>query len=172
MSELDEWMRSVSGPALVTIDGPSGAGKSTFATALHERHSNWQLIRLDDVYRGWDDLLPTVEVMRDSCVLPLLGGAVGVWPKWSWPRTGPIVPTEVPARSRLIIEGCGSTGMVPVGAEPVRHIWLDTAPGVRQQRIQDRDGRQFDAYWPTWFAQWERYELTFRPRERCEIVPG
>jgi uridine kinase len=50
-------------PALVLVDGPSGSGKSTLADALVRDGDpaallppGAQLLRLDDVYPGWDGL--------------------------------------------------------------------------------------------------------------------
>ncbi|MDT5149916.1 MAG: hypothetical protein QOI01_1649, partial [Mycobacterium sp.] len=69
---LDEALRRlhVSAATTVLIDGRSGSGKSTLATQLCREWTDSVLVRLDDVYPGWDGLAWAVEHIQSSLLQP------------------------------------------------------------------------------------------------------
>ena len=57
---------------VVLIDGPSGAGKSTLADALvahWPRPNTPQLVRMDDIYPGWDGLDAAIDHLHRKSVV-------------------------------------------------------------------------------------------------------
>lgn len=158
IDEVRDWLFEQSGPAICAIDGPAGAGKSTMADTLCP--PNWTLIRLDDVYPGWEGLDAGISVLQRELVGPLLGGRVGRWPRWDWHagRVADWVP--VAAGSRILLEGCGAVAAASAGPEPnerVLRLWLDAPAQVRAERLRQRDGEQFDPFWPIWERHWNAY---------------
>jgi uridine kinase len=155
---------------VVAIDGPSGSGKSTLADALVRAWPGHapELVRLDDVYPGWNGLESATAALASELVARRARNAVGVWRKWDWAadRVGSIERSR-PSRSVLIIEGCGA--FAAAAKVDAVSVWVEAAPRVRKRRALDRDAGGFDPYWDLWERQWRRYVARTAPARRADV---
>ncbi|MFC6355291.1 ATP-binding protein [Luethyella okanaganae] len=155
------------GTPVVLIDGPSGAGKSTLADRLVDEWPTGarpQLVRLDDIYPGWDGLDAASELLVDELLEPRSRGASAGWRRFDWAADRPAEWHEIdPARS-LLVEGCGALSIRSSAFADIR-IWITADDAVRKVRALARDGGSFDAHWDSWQAQWERFVARERPEE-------
>jgi uridine kinase len=150
---------------VVLIDGPSGAGKSTLADALI---AAWptveatsasalpQLVRLDDVYPGWNGLDAAVAQLTNRVLRPRRDGERAEWQRYDWSAGMPAEWMRVSAGRPLVVEGCGTLAAANAGLSDVR-VWLDAEDGVRKDRALARDGASFGAHWDQWQRQWVNY---------------
>ncbi|ANJ26775.1 hypothetical protein [Agromyces aureus] len=156
---------------LVVIDGPSGAGKSTFADLLI---ADWpgrapDLVRLDDVYPGWNGLEQAVSALRRDLVLPWMHGVPGRRHAWDWAADRPGDETSLRPGNALVIEGCGALATAAhatgarvgagsaAGERRVVRVWVDVPYPQRRDRALARDAGAYDPFWQVWEAQWRRY---------------
>ena len=81
---LDEVARelSVTGARTVLIDGRSGSGKTTLAKHLRRLWDGSQILRLDDVYPGWDGLAWAADHVTTELLVPRRNGLPGRWRSW------------------------------------------------------------------------------------------
>ena len=98
---------TASGARTVLIDGRSGSGKSTLAQRLHVAWDTSVVVRLDDIYPGWDGLAWTVDHVRTALVEPRAAGRPGRWRGWDWTTGAPSGWNEVEPGRRLIVEEIG-----------------------------------------------------------------
>lgn len=150
----------------VLIDGPSGAGKSTVATLLA---AHWpgvtapELVRMDDLYPGWNGLEAASGAVVRDLLRPLADGMPGRWQRHDWIRSTPAEWHTVPAGSALIVEGCGALSRASAPLADVR-LWLEADEAIRKHRTLARDDGAFDAHWEMWQRQFEQFERRERPR--------
>lgn len=152
-------------PLIIGIDGRSGSGKTVLSTALannlRDAH-NVTVLRLEDLYPGWNGLQSGMEIFSHRVLPKLAAGETATYPTWDWHSAeshegGPgetvtTSPTEV-----IICEGVG------VGARANRElldilIWLRVPDQVRYDRAMQRDGATYQPQWDNWAAQ-ERHVL-------------
>jgi energy-coupling factor transporter ATP-binding protein EcfA2 len=166
------------GPRVVAVDGRSGAGKSTLARsladALRRLGTDAVVVRLDDLYPGWDGLDPVVPLVVEHVLAPLAGPLPVVVPTWDWDagRAGPdrAVPALGPPRPPVVLlEGAGS-GARAAAPWLAGVIWVDAEPAVRRARALARDGDTYAPHWDRWSAQEDAYAARERPRERAGLV--
>jgi uridine kinase len=143
---------------IVLIDGGSGSGKTDLATRLAPAMGA-QLVRLDDLYPGWDGL-DVASAMVCSDVL-----RASRWRRWDWETDRPAEWHELDPRLPLVVEGCGalsraSRAMASYG------IWVELDEPMRKARALARDG---DAYAPHW-DRWAEQERVFFARERPDLL--
>lgn len=155
-----ERIERVDRAAVVAVDGPSGAGKSTLATGLAAALGA-SLVRMDDVYPGWDGLEAAVPLVVGWLLAPLARGEPAGYHRYDWTAERFAEWHPVPGDRPVVLEGVGS------GAGPCRPylrglIWLDAPEDERFRRAMARDG---DAYRPHW-ARWAAQEAVHFARER------
>ena len=148
------------GPApVVLIDGPSGAGKSTLADRIAAAWPDGQtpvLVRLDDIYPGWQGLDGAISHLTRHVLAPRAAGRPAAWQRYDW-ASGTVAewhPVD-PARP-LIVEGCGALAAEHLPFSEIR-IWLAADDGIRKQRALARDGDLFRSHWDEWQEEWEAY---------------
>ncbi len=149
--ELLARVRTASRP-VVLIDGRSGSGKSTLADALAPALGS-QLVRLDDLYPGWDGL--------DAGSAAVAGILTDLrWRAWNWAADEPGDWHELDPGRPIIVEGVGA---ISRASRPLadRAIWGEPDDATRKQRALARDGDTYAPHWDRWAAQ----ELTFIARE-------
>jgi hypothetical protein len=167
-----------SGPVVVAVDGRSGAGKTTLAqaaaTSASASGAGAVVVRLEEVYPGWDGLDAVVPLVVRHVLTPLAGRAPIVVPSWDWAADGPGVPRPVPdlgpPRPRLVLlEGAGAGARA---ADPWLSgvVWVDADPRVRRARALARDGDTYAPHWERWSAQEEAYARREHLPERAALV--
>ncbi|WP_448810260.1 ATP-binding protein [Agromyces bauzanensis] len=155
---------------IVLIDGPSGAGKSSLADAVR---AAWPgaapaLVRLDDVYPGWNGLERAGADLARTLVPPVHRGVVGRWRRWDWARARPGALERVRPGGVLIVEGCGAFGADDGVAGTVR-VWVDASDDLRKRRALGRDDGRYDPFWDIWEGQWRRYVRRTSPAYRVDL---
>lgn len=154
---------SAAHPLIIGIDGRSGSGKTVLSKVLAENLSadyEVTVLRLEDLYRGWQGLQTGMDIFSRDVLPKLAAGETATYPTWDWHADdhadggpGPEVttdPTEV-----IICEGVG------VGTRANRElldvlIWLRVPDQVRQARAMARDGDTYRGRWDSWAAQERR----------------
>ena len=159
-------------PPVVLIDGPSGAGKSSLADLLVRRwpHADRpRLVRMDDLYPGWDGLLAASGALAADLLEPLAATGRGRWRRWDWAKERPAEWHEVSAPGALIVEGCGTLAAANVRRAHLA-LWLDADDTLRKTRALDRDGAGFASHWDQWQSEFEEYLAREHPRARADLV--
>lgn len=154
---------SVGQPPVILVDGGSGSGKTTLARSIVD---DWalpmpvQLIRLDDIYPGWDGLEAGSAHVRENVLAPRANGLPARWQRWDWIADAPAEWHPVEASAALVIDGSGSLSRANRALATLA-IWVDLDPAERKRRALARDGEVYAGHWDRWAAQ----ERAFADRE-------
>jgi hypothetical protein len=171
-SSLDDVVRHLEAcsASTVLIDGRSGSGKSTLATQLCRRWAGTELVRMDDVYPGWDGLPWATAHVQSSLLQPRAKGEAGRWRSWSWIRNRPDVWHVVEPGGRLLVEGVGIlTSSSRTLADLA--IWVDADDAERKRRaLGRRDGDDYASHWDHWAAKEAAFIARHHPRDSADLV--
>ena len=166
---------------VVLIDGRAGSGKSLFASRLGDSYFQTsrqaaRIVRLDDLYPGWDGLIAGSLYLREKILEPLASGRPASWQIWNWELGGRGAPNEPGNGFRefsggtpLIIEGCGALSKAAAENASLT-IWIDADRDKRRKRFSDRDGGAFDEFWGVWAAQEDEFYLAESSKNLAELV--
>lgn len=156
---------------VVLVDGPSGGGKSSLADFLVER---WPgplpptLVRMDDLYPGWDGLDAGSAALASSLLEPLARNGLGRWRRWDWAAEHPAEWHAVTGPAPLLVEGCGTLSRA--GREHAHlSLWLDAEDGLRRRRAIGRDGEVYARHWDGWQRDFERYCAREEPASGAQL---
>ncbi|MBN3457618.1 AAA family ATPase [Mycolicibacterium sp.] len=155
--------------ATVLIDGRSGAGKSALADDLASRLPATTIVRLDDIYPGWDGLAWAVEHVHTELLQPRAAGRPGRWRRWNWTTGTPDGWGTVEPGHRLIVEGVGALSAANRALADVG-IWIDAPDDLRKQRALERDGDTYRPHWDRWAAQEEVFIARYAPRSAADYI--
>lgn len=144
------------------IDGRSGSGKSDLATLIASRINGSQLVRLDDIYPGWDGLDAA------SAAVPGILDTLS-WRAWDWVNERPGAMHYLRPDAPIIIDGVGALSRAS-RAQATTAIWLEADDTTRRERALARDGDTFAPHWDRWAAQEERFIARESPRELADVV--
>ncbi len=156
---------------VVLIDGPSGAGKSTLADALV---AHWpgtikpQLVRMDDIYPGWDGLDAAIAHLHRHILQPRHSGRSAAWQRYDWAVNESAEWHPLDAARPLIVEGCGTLAAAHEPLSDVR-VWLAADDALRKRRALDRDGDAFRSHWDQWQQEWAAYLEQEAPESRATV---
>lgn len=145
---------------MILIDGRSGSGKTELASVLAERWGA-QLVRLDDVYPGWDGL------ESGSAAVPRILSNRR-WRRWDW-ATGSLAEVhDLDPDRPLIVEGVGALSRA---SKPLADLalWVELDGATRKRRALERDD-YYAAYWDRWAAQEEVFIARESPRSLADAV--
>lgn len=165
-----ELVRSVrDGVRTVLVDGRSGSGKSTFASELAAAWPEAALVRLDDVYPGWDGLAWASEHLRTDLLEPRAAGRAASWRAWDWSNGAPAGRHPVAPDAPLIVEGVGAL-TVANRALADAAVWLECPDADRKARALARDGDTYAPHWERWARQEERFLSEHRPSTLADLI--
>lgn len=149
----------------VLIDGRSGSGKTELAAALAAAWPEAQLVRLDDLYPGWDGLA------AGSAAVPQLL-STHRWRSWDWARGRQGEWHALDASRPIIVEGVGAVSAASAAIADYA-VWVELGDNERKVRALGRDGEAYGPHWERWAAQEDDFLARERPQERVdEVVDG
>jgi uridine kinase len=154
----------------VLIDGRSGSGKSTLAKQLCRNWTDTALVRMDDVYPGWDGLQWATDHVQTSLLQPRADGAAGHWRSWSWVRNRPGVWHAIEPGTRLVVEGVGVLTSSSRALADLA-IWVEADDADRKRRALSRQaGDDYASHWDDWAAQEDAFLRTHHPRDHADLI--
>jgi uridine kinase len=168
---LDETLRRLDTSAATTvlIDGRSGSGKSTLATQLCRDWPDSLLVRLDDVYPGWDGLSWAANHILSALLQPRSEGRPGRWRSWDWDGQRPRAWHTVEPGRRLVVEGVGALTPASRSLADLA-IWVDGDDADRKRRALHRDGDTYLPHWNRWAAQEDDFIARYHPRGSADLI--
>lgn len=150
---------------VVLIDGRSGAGKSELADRLVADWPRAQLVRLDDLYPGWDGL-----EAGSAQVAELLDARPPRWRAWDWELGAPGEGHRIDRARPLVVEGVGTLSAAN-RARASLGVWVELADAdERRRRALARDGQAYAPHWERWAAQEDAFIARENPRGRADLV--
>jgi hypothetical protein len=160
------------GPAaglrVIAVDGRSGSGKSTLATGLAAQLGA-DLLRMDDIYPGWDGLEAGIARLALGVLGPLSTGRPAGYRRWAWDRSATGAWQPVPAPATLVVEGVGC-GARACARYLAALVWLEAPEPVRYARAIARDGEGYRPHWQRWAGQEDAYLARDRTPDRADLV--
>ena len=90
---------------MLLIDGRSGSGKTELARAIVAGSPGAQLVRLDDLYPGWDGLDAGSQIAHDEI---LAAHHRPRWRRWDWVTGRHAEWHDLDPDRPLVVEGCGA----------------------------------------------------------------
>jgi uridine kinase len=168
---VDDLARHLSDSDATTalIDGRSGSGKSTLAQQLHLAWQSSLVVRLDDIYPGWDGLAAASEHLHDMVLMPLSSGGDARWQRWDWTVDAPAEWHDVDPGLPLIVEGCGSLSRANRSLASMG-IWVELDAETRKRRALERDGDAYRPHWDRWATQEQCFAEREHPAELADLV--
>lgn len=152
---------------LICIDGPAGSGKTTLALEV-AGVCGAPVVRMDDLYPGWDGLLE-VEPEVLGLLGPLGDGLPGTYRRFDW-VAGEYRETHlVDPAPLLVLEGVGSGNRAWQGRITTL-VWVEAPADVRLARGLERDGAEQRAHWLQWMQDEERLFDREQTRARADLV--
>lgn len=155
------------GIRVLAVDGPSGAGKSTLAVDV-ARVLGAPIVRMDDLYPGWDGLEEAVPRLLEWVLRPLAAGRRAWYRRYDWNAGRYAEWHEVPAGRALVIEGvsCGSRICAPYLS---LLVWVEADPALRMERGMARDGEAYRPHWERWARQEDEHFAREGTRDRADV---
>lgn len=154
--------------AVVLVDGRSGSGKTTFAAVL-ARRGRAALLRLEDVYPGWDGLDAASAALVDRVLVPRSSGVPGSLGEWDWSGAGIVGTRIVLPAGPLVVEGCGALSRRAARTAALR-LWVSLPDPERRSRALARDGADYAAQWERWARQERAFAAREQPRPLADLV--
>jgi uridine kinase len=151
----------------VCVDGPAGSGKTTLASAIVELSGAF-LVRMDDLYPGWDGLFDVdPEVL--GLLRPLSEDTTGYYRRFDWHDAEYRETHHVDPTPLLVLEGVGSGNLA------WRHlvttlVWVEAPPDVRLARGLARDGEEQRDHWVRWMRDEDRLFAAQDTRAQADLV--
>ena len=143
---------------VVLVDGGSGSGKSTLARRLAPL-IDAQLVRLDDIYPGWDGLEAASAHVSEHVL------AKHHWRRWDWVADQPAEWHDLDPDRPLVVEGSGALSRANL-EKATFGIWISLDAEERRRRALERDSDAYAPHWDRWAAQ----EAAFFDRERPDLL--
>lgn len=156
------------GTRVLAVEGRSGSGKSTLAAEIAAELAA-PMIRMDDLYPGWDGLLGGVDALLEWVLRPLSAYRTARWRRFDWERDEYAEWHDVPPTDALVVEGVGS-GARAAGPFLSGLIWVEAAEETRKARALARDGDVYAPHWDRWADQEERFYAVQDVSARADLT--
>jgi uridine kinase len=151
---------------VVAIDGRGGSGKSTLAERL-VNILGAPVVRMDDLYPGWDGLAAAAPLLHRRILTPLAHGQPARYQRYDWSLDAYRDWVDVPPADVIVVEGCGSGSRI-VAPLLTMLLWVEAPREVRFARGIERDGEQYRPLWERWARQEDAVFAAERTRERAD----
>lgn len=128
------------------------------------------LLRMDDLYPGWDGLDAGSRYLHSEVLAPRRNGAPAAWRGHDWAsgQRGEL-RHPVDGSRPLIVEGCGSLSADNAPLADIT-VWLTADDEVRKRRALERDHGGFDPYWDMWDAQFVAFVRREDPVSLADLI--
>ncbi|HVH23465.1 MAG TPA: uridine kinase [Pseudonocardia sp.] len=172
IAELAERVRD--GPArcgatrLVCVDGPSGAGKSSLARRLAAALGDPPVVRMDDLYPGWEGLAAAVPLLYEQIVAPLAARRPARYRRYDWDRGEFAEARRLGRPTVLVVEGVAA-GSRPVAPYASLLVWVEAPRAERFRRGLARDGDTYRPHWERWAEQEAAHFAADHTRDRADL---
>lgn len=143
------------------IDGRSGSGKTELASALSAA-LGIDLVRLDDLYPGWDGL-----DAGSAAVPAILQGRP--WRTWDWARGVPGEWRRADPALPIVVEGVGAISAASRALADAA-IWMELDDVRRRERALSRDGESYAPHWDRWARQELAFIASQRPSALADLI--
>lgn len=110
------------------------------------------IVRMDDLYPGWDGLAAAVPRLVRWILSPARHGRIPRYRRYDWSLGGYAEWRAVRRHRYLIVEGAGATCSAAREYFSVR-VFVDADPDDRMRRALRRDGEMFRPHWDRWARQ-------------------
>jgi uridine kinase len=152
---------------LICVDGPAGSGKTTIAQEIG-RLADAQVVRLDDLYPGWDGLFE-VETVVLGLLRPLAEGRPGHYRRYDWIAGEHQETHRVDPAPLLVLDG------VAAGNRAWRDlvttlVWVHAPRAERLERAVARDGESERDRLLAWMRDEDRLYAEERTGEAADLV--
>lgn len=152
----------------VLVDGRSGSGKTTFAATLAAR-GRATLVRLDDVYPGWDGLDAASTATVAGLLAPRAAGVPPAIRRWDWEADRAAGVRRLRPAGPLVVEGCGALSRASRRFVALT-IWVELPGPERRVRALARDGAAYAPHWERWSRQERRFIAREDPRSAADLL--
>ncbi len=153
---------------VVAVDGPSGSGKTTLADRLADALGA-PVVRMDDLYPGWDGLEAAVPLLDAAVLAPLALTGHARYRTWDWARSRWGEHRDLDDPRVLVVDGVGSSAGAAARRLTVA-VWVEADREVRFERGMTRDGEAYRPHWARWARQEDALFAADRTRERADVV--
>ena len=153
---------------LVCVDGPAGSGKTTLADRLG-RELGAQVLHVDDLLEGWDDLEGMWPWFQAGVLDPLAAGRPGRYRRYDWVAGRFAEWHDVPVADVLVLEGCGSARRAVDGVAVLR-VWVEAPADLRLARGLARDGEALRPHWLAWMRLEAAHFDAQATRARADVL--
>jgi uridine kinase len=150
---------------VVLIDGRSGSGKTTLGGAVAAAIDDAQLVRLDDLYPGWDGLQDGSEAIYGTVLAKENAG----WRGWDWVHDRPAAWHPLDPSRPIVVEGCGALSRAN-RALATLGVWVELDAPTRKTRALARDGATYEPHWQRWAEQEDAFIARENPMALADIV--
>jgi uridine kinase len=155
---------------VVLLDGRSGSGKTTLVLAIAAAYpGEITVIRLDDIYPGWDGLQAASDHLHDVVLAPLAAGEGARWQRWDWRADARAEWHDIDPTCPLLIEGCGALSRANRALASFT-LWVELDSRERQRRAFARDGDAYRPFWDRWAAQEQVFIDREHPASLADVV--
>lgn len=152
-------------PLRALLDGRSGSGKSELASAIAADWPELQVVRLDDVYPGWQGLA------AGSAAVPGILATLR-YRAWDWADDAPGDERTLDPARPILIEGVGALTRASRPLVDVA-LWIELDAASRRARALARDGAMFAPHWDAWAEQEDALFATEKPWLLADhVIPG
>jgi hypothetical protein len=153
---------------VLAIDGRSGSGKTTLAGQA-AAETGAPLVRLEDLYGGWDGLEYGIDLLVSAVLEPLSREETALVPHYDWIKDSWDEPAPLPPPELLIVEGVGAGARRAAKYESVV-AWVELPSVVRKKRAMERDGGLYAPNWERWARQEEEMLAREGTPARADVV--